>query len=252
MMSQNAAVHVADYRRQFHRSPLWSGALTALVAFFAAWPAHSGEYCVSCSGPEAQYRCAVEGQAAADPGARLLCITSLAKSGGHQSCTIDRKSAPPCPGELKVIAAPQGYAPDADAGPAAEAAPKGTETENEETNPAGSPPAGSAAAQPPRTGGDASGASAPEGGNDGQQQPAPGTKTWSDQSGPGGGGEQAIDETATGGNAADAVIKPIEKAGEAVGEAAKSAGTAVEKAGSTLGNAAKKTWKCLTTLFGDC
>lgn len=245
---------VASQIRAGQSPRLPAGAALALLTLAAAGPARSGEYCVSCSGPEAHYRCTLEGgaMAGADPGARLLCITTLAKDGGHASCSIDRKSAPPCPGDLKIIAAPQGYAPDT--GPAAEARPEGTPADGARgTQRAVS---GNAAAAPgpsaPQTG------QAVEAAGEGPTTEPPqasqnaGNGKWGDQSGAAG-AEQPPGETgAADPSPVDAVVKPIEKAGEAVGEAAKTAGTAVEKAGSTLGNAAKKTWKCLASLFGDC
>ena len=33
----------------------------------------------------------------------LMCITELAKEGGHDSCSVDRKAASPCPGIHKVL-----------------------------------------------------------------------------------------------------------------------------------------------------
>jgi len=44
----------------------------------------------------------------------------------------------------------------------------------------------------------------------------------------------------------------LQGVGEAVSGAAKSTGTALQNAGSAVGNAAKMTWKCLSSLFGDC
>jgi hypothetical protein len=37
-----------------------------------------------------------------------------------------------------------------------------------------------------------------------------------------------------------------------VSDAAKTTGDALGKAGDAVGSAAKKSWKCLTSLFGDC
>jgi hypothetical protein len=73
--------------------------------------ANAAEYCVSCAGPEAVYRCEIEGTPegqGTDPKAQLLCITELAKSGGHESCAVTRGSSVPCAGETRLLAAPIG------------------------------------------------------------------------------------------------------------------------------------------------
>ncbi len=97
----------------------------ALICLGAA--ARAAEYCVSCTGPDAAYRCKIEGTPdgpGEDPRAQLLCIRQLAESGAHESCSVVRKSSYPCPGELKVIAGPVGeVVPPASAEPAGEWAP---------------------------------------------------------------------------------------------------------------------------------
>jgi hypothetical protein len=81
------------------------------LASFAVLPTHAAEYCVSCSGPDAVYRCKIEGTPDGpgdDPRAQLLCIRQLAESGAHESCSVARTASYPCPGDLKVIAGPVG------------------------------------------------------------------------------------------------------------------------------------------------
>ena len=86
--------------------------LTVLAVFGPGRQAMAAEYCVTCASPEANYRCEIGGKGSAgDPRAWLLCITELAKQGGHESCSVDRKATAPCPGVLKVLAAPEGDAP---------------------------------------------------------------------------------------------------------------------------------------------
>jgi hypothetical protein len=72
--------------------------------------AAAAEYCVTCAGPESHYACSFEGASAGpgDTGLKLYCITELAKSGKHQSCSVDRTEAKPCSGEVKVLAMPDG------------------------------------------------------------------------------------------------------------------------------------------------
>ena len=81
----------------------------------AVMPAMAAETCVTCSGPTATYRCALDGSDAsrtADPALQVLCITELAKRGGHSSCSIDRTTAnPPCNGELVTLARPPAGSP---------------------------------------------------------------------------------------------------------------------------------------------
>jgi hypothetical protein len=76
--------------------------------------AFADEYCVSCTGPAAEYRCEIEGTSEGsgkDPRSQLLCITTLANTGGHESCSVNRNPAGPCPGILKVVAAAAGEQP---------------------------------------------------------------------------------------------------------------------------------------------
>ena len=64
------------------------------------------EFCVSCSGPEANYRCLIGGEAtiaARSSRGQFLCITELAKAGGHASCSATRGQATPCPGETRTV-----------------------------------------------------------------------------------------------------------------------------------------------------
>lgn len=77
------------------------GALFTLGAGAAAQ-----EFCVSCSGPEANYRCLIGGEATASARSsrgQFLCITELAKAGGHASCSATRGQATPCPGETRTV-----------------------------------------------------------------------------------------------------------------------------------------------------
>jgi len=68
--------------------------------------ASAQEFCVSCSGPEASYRCLIGGEAsisARSSRGQFLCITELAKAGGHASCSATRGQATPCPGETRTV-----------------------------------------------------------------------------------------------------------------------------------------------------
>ena len=79
-------------------------------AISIACVAKAGELCVTCSGPAASYRCALEGDDPAkpvNPGLQLLCIRELAARGGHTSCSIDRaRAAGPCDAPRVTVARP--------------------------------------------------------------------------------------------------------------------------------------------------
>ena len=67
--------------------------------------ADAQEYCVTCKGPDASYRCVIGGDATAaarNSRGQFLCITELAKAGGHTSCSAARGQATPCPGETRI------------------------------------------------------------------------------------------------------------------------------------------------------
>jgi hypothetical protein len=67
------------------------------------------EYCVVCFDPPARYRCMV----GADPGtapspsrSQFVCITELARTGQHASCTVGRNNAEPCDGNVQTVFVP--------------------------------------------------------------------------------------------------------------------------------------------------
>jgi len=149
------------------------------------------EYCVTCTGPDASYRCVIGGDVTASTRSsrgQFLCITELAKAGGHASCSAARGQATPCAGETRTVMFP---ADDPGAAPLAEMPPAASPMAPAEgLAPAPMPPPAQQQAQP----------SAPH------DPQAPGA----------------------------APTDPAEPAGDAVT------------------NSMKKTWKCITSLFGDC
>jgi hypothetical protein len=78
--------------------------LAALGCALAGGGAAAQEYCVACSEPNAVYRCVIDG---AQPGGgqplQMLCITTLAKQGGHGSCGVKRGTVFDCDGAVKRI-----------------------------------------------------------------------------------------------------------------------------------------------------
>ncbi|MBL8884255.1 MAG: hypothetical protein JNL45_14510 [Hyphomicrobium sp.] len=245
--------HEVENEMSQTRGSIFFGAILAASCLGTLSRAAEPEFCVSCSGPPAQYRCTFSGDAGITPkgGLQLFCITTLAREGGHESCAVDRQTAGACAGTPKVLALPAGTEPGGVA---------------EETPPPAQPaPAAGAPAPPapPSSGAPAPAADAPQPPQ--QADPSAETKTqtpasskkWSEQSGapkpagnPAATAKSDPDENLQSAPATNA--EPVEKAGKAVTDAAQSTGKALEKAGSAVGEAAKKTWKCLSTLFGDC
>lgn len=173
--------------------------------------------CVICEGPAVRYACTFN-DSTAQPGdsrLRLLCITELAKAGGHASCAVDRTAQGACGGTVKVLALPDGGLPPALQPPAAANALPTTAT-------------GTPAAQLPAT-----------------PQPTAGAEPAHSDAPP-----KTVQEMIAKGTVS--ASKSLEKTGEVAAESAKSTGTAIESAGTAVGNAAKKTWNCITSLFGDC
>ena len=67
-------------------------------------PASAQEYCVSCTEPDAVYRCVLEG--ARPGGAQPLpvqCVTAMAKAGGHATCSIKKGTVFDCGGPVKRV-----------------------------------------------------------------------------------------------------------------------------------------------------
>lgn len=181
--------------------------------------AAAAEYCVTCAGPDAHYACTFNGtsEGPGDAGLKLYCITELAKSGKHASCSVDRTAAKPCAGDVKVLAMPDGL----DTSPVPASKPEAPKSAASDATAPGSPKA----TEPAKA------AAAPEA----PANAAP-PKT-----------VQEMVEKGT----SDA-SKSLEKGGNAVVETAKSTGGVIDKATSAVGDAAKKTWTCITSFFGDC
>jgi hypothetical protein len=193
--------------RQRRQSALWA-------AFTLATPvAVAGEeYCVTCAGPDATYRCLIGGEAppaSHSSRGQFLCITELAKAGGHSSCSAARGQATPCAGETRTVmysladpnappqdaAAPQAHTvqPPAASPPPGQLAPVALPPANSPGEPYAPPPAETGAAPAP-------------------QQPKP----------------------------------------NAVEDLANKTGKAVSDTGKAVGNAVKKSWDCVASLFGKC
>jgi hypothetical protein len=190
----------------------------SLLLLGQAGNAAAAEYCVTCEGPAALYRCVVEGTpegAGKDPSSSLYCISQMAKRGRHESCAVSRGAPFPCPGLTATVVPPAdmpiqaqppaGLGPGAPL-PAAETPPLAPSAPEEQN--AAAPP--DDAAKVPRT----------------------------------------VEELA--GQTMKSSKEGLEKAGEAIGGTAKKAGEHIGNAGTAIGSAAANTWNCLTSLFKSC
>jgi hypothetical protein len=172
------------------------------------------EYCVTCEGPPAMYRCVIDGTQdgpGKDPSVSLYCISEMARKGRHTACAVSRGAPFPCPGLTTVVQQPKnlpaiGAAPPSVESPVPPAASDAPPPEPAET----SPPEAEPPAKVPRT----------------------------------------VEELA--GQTVRSSKEGLQKAGEAIGGTAKKAGEQIGNAGSAIGSAASKTWTCITSLFTSC
>jgi hypothetical protein len=78
---------------------LWAWLLLAACCGAAAQ-----EYCVACSGPNAVYRCVIEGaQPNGGQPLQMLCLTAMAKAGNHAACSVTRGTVFDCDGPVKRV-----------------------------------------------------------------------------------------------------------------------------------------------------
>ena len=92
--------------------------------------AEAQEYCVACSEPSAVYRCVIEGaQPRGGQSLQMLCVTTMAKQGGHATCSVKGGTVFECNGAVKRVPwtpleAPQQQPEQAQPLPWAQPAPK--------------------------------------------------------------------------------------------------------------------------------
>lgn len=193
------------------------------VALLLALPASAQEVCVTCSDPDVSYKCSIKDaeKAANVRGANkaieFLCITELARQGGHRSCRASREYVGPCLGQPRLIDVTRSTEP------------KGQTADSEQpevAKPAEEPRR--AAGQPPRTLEEM----AREGAQKSKQQ------------------FDAADQSMK--QAAKDAGKSLENAGTAVGDAFKKTGAAVGEAVHKSGEVVKKSVECIVTLFTSC
>jgi hypothetical protein len=62
------------------------------------------EYCVACSEPNGLYRCIIEGaKPRGGQSLQMLCVTAMAKEGGHATCSVKRGTVFDCDGTIKRV-----------------------------------------------------------------------------------------------------------------------------------------------------
>jgi hypothetical protein len=80
------------------------GAALGVLTCLHVGQAQAQEYCVSCSEPNALYRCVIEGaQPRGGQSLQMLCVTAMAKDGGHATCTVKRGTVFECDGAVKRV-----------------------------------------------------------------------------------------------------------------------------------------------------
>lgn len=208
----------------------WKKNLQILVLASAALGASSAtslsdtEYCILCNAPDASYRCVLGAPDPASAGAALQCIKQLAKTGGHQSCSVRRGDSAHidgvCQGEVVVVvpepgslhAAPHQPPP---ASPGLDNSPYADEGPHpiEQALPA-----------------------------DQSEEPQPEDNSSNEP--------KTVEELAR--RTAKSTQDGIKSAGDAVVDTAKNTGKQIQNAGKFVGGAVKKTWDCVTSLFSDC
>lgn len=203
-------------------------ALLALVTSSATafLPALAAEFCVVCGEPDGIYRCIAADVSAAsrDTGAQLQCIQDIARRAGHKTCTIERAAGAVCNG-------PQWVAGAAD--PIGSAVGERQPVAGDQSGrPSVMPPVGPL----PATGAGEQAVATPQRRRDGSGQ------TFF----PAGSPAPAGSDSAVGGGGAQVQERALPRTPD------EASGSTLDKAGKAVGGAAKKTWECVSSLFSRC
>lgn len=194
----------------------------ALAACLLAAPpaARAQEYCVACTEPAAVYRCSVETSTPQPLPSKLLCISTMAREGGHATCAVKGGTVFDCNGPIRRIGAVN---PSLGPGNAAGQASPPTQT---------TPPdqRGQAAGQGPAPAATPAGANGPGPAVAPPVQPAsaPQAEANSDQKAP---------------------PQTVEQLAKQVG---KSSGDGLKSVGDAIVGGSKKAWGCIASLFTSC
>lgn len=191
-----------------HSLPLArAGLVVGVVGLIFATRAMPAEYCVTCAGPDATYRCEIAGLPEGRPqtAAQIRCISDIAKAGAHKNCSISRTHSDPCNGPLHTITLERPpEAPLQD--------PRTAQPREEITTPPGTMLSPTFVPPPP-----------PDDNSQRAAAPSP-----------------------------EADAPQQDEQGNPIGNAARAAGQSIDKAGQAVGTAARKSWDCVTSLFRGC
>jgi hypothetical protein len=102
-----------------------TGLALAAAAALPGRAALAQEYCVVCSEPYGLYRCVIEGaQPRGGQSLQMLCVTTMAKQGGHATCSVKRGTVFECDAAVKRVPwAPVGAGQPQEGSAAREASP---------------------------------------------------------------------------------------------------------------------------------
>src|SRR5262245_12908701 len=76
----------------------------SLLLALGAGSAEGQEFCVACSDPPSIYRCVIDGaQPRGGQSLQMLCVTAMAKEGGHATCSVKRGTVFDCDGAVKRL-----------------------------------------------------------------------------------------------------------------------------------------------------
>ena len=126
------------------------GAVLAVLTCLRSGTAEAQEYCVGCSEPNALYRCVIEGaQPRGGQSLQMLCVTAMAKDGGHATCSVKRGTVFECDGAVKRV--PWAALESARAARSGRTSPWAPETAPPKPEPAASPVPAAAAPAPAAT-----------------------------------------------------------------------------------------------------
>jgi hypothetical protein len=84
------------------KSPIVARACVC-ACLFGFGPAVAQEYCVSCTQPNAIYRCVIEDARPGGQSLTRLCLTALTREGGHAACSVKGGTVFDCNGPIKRV-----------------------------------------------------------------------------------------------------------------------------------------------------
>lgn len=77
--------------------------VVAMTIGMPTGPAAAQEYCVACREPEATYRCTIDHAQPQGVPLKLLCIATMARDGGHASCSVKGGTVFDCVGPIRRV-----------------------------------------------------------------------------------------------------------------------------------------------------